>query len=984
MTADSSGNELDATLRGFAAGEKLFKRYTLTRTLGRGGMGIVWLAHDDVLDRDVALKFLPELVILDRAVLSDLKRETNRSLELTHKNIVRIYDFVHDDNSGCISMEYIDGDTLSNLRADRPTKTFETQDLTEWARQLCDALDYAHNHARVVHRDLKPANVMVNRRGDLKVADFGIARSLSDSVSMLTHGHGTSGTLAYMSPQQLDGDRGSHLDDIYSFGATIYELITSRPPFYSGNIDRQVHEKVPPPMKERRKELEITGEPIDGLWEKVVAACLHKDPARRPQSIAEVASRLNLGSSSTRTTATTSSAINLKSKKNALVIAGMAAGFLIIATAILLGLRHTKPAASSSPPSHVTPASTPGAQSRVWLGLQMQTIGAAETPRDIFPGVDKGVAVMAVDRNGPAAKSDVRRFDAITQIDGVPVGTYEDLRREIDKKKAGQKIELSVLRQGQSFKTSIDLGEMPKSETLVLNAREARERGDNNLAIDLLRKGAEQGDAQAQFLYGLLFYEGKVVAQDYTKSAEFFKKAADQGYSFALFYLALQHEAGTGVSQDYLKAAELLQRAIDQDNLQAEAALGWLYMFGKGVSQDYGKAVDLLQKASNQGNMSARANLAWCYQLGHGVPQDFSKAAELYQKSAEQGNSIAEMNLGRLYMSGKGVPQDFSKALDLLQKSASKGAAEANLDLAYLYAEGKGVSQNLSKAIELWQKAADNGNATAQNNLGVLYRDGKGVPQNYAKAFELFQKAAEKNYSDADLNLGALYSAGNGVPQNYERAAELYDKAANQGNAIAQGNLGNLYTQGRGVPLDYNKAAELLQKAANQGVANAQFGLGWLYDVGKGVPQNFKKAAELYQQAFDQGVVAAGGNLGFLYTQGKGVPLNYSRGAELLQKASDQNVAGAQVNLGWLYEKGNGVPQNYGKAAELYEKAAAQGNASAQSNLGTFYYTGKGVPQNRSKAIEFWQKAAAQGYEPAKKNLALVNSSSQPRRSKGR
>src|ERR1700719_4421088 len=221
--------EVDATIRDFSGGQKVFSRYTLIKTLGRGGMGVVWLAHDEELERDVALKCLPELVIHDRAVLGDLKRETRRSLELTHKNIVRIYDFVHDNTSGCISMEYVDGDTLSNLRADRPKKVFETNELTDGLSQLCDALDYAHNHARIVHRDLKPTNLLVNQRGDLKVSDFGIARSLSDSVSKLTVHRSKSGTLVYMSPQQLDGDRGDHLDDIYSFGATFYELLTSKP-----------------------------------------------------------------------------------------------------------------------------------------------------------------------------------------------------------------------------------------------------------------------------------------------------------------------------------------------------------------------------------------------------------------------------------------------------------------------------------------------------------------------------------------------------------------------------------------------------------------------------------------------------------------------------------------------------------------------------------------------------------------------------------
>jgi serine/threonine protein kinase len=293
------GGELDATIRDFSGGQKVFNRFTLIKTLGRGGMGVVWLARDEELERNVALKFLPELIVHDRAVLGDMKRETRRSLDLTHKNIVRIYDFVHSDQSGCISMEYIDGDTLSNLRADKPHKVFEPHELADWTSQLCDALDYAHNHARIIHRDLKPANLMVNQRGDLKISDFGISRSLSDSVSMLTMEQGRSGTLVFMSPQQLDGERGTPLDDVYSFGATMFELITSKPPFSSGNIDRQIREKIPPLMADRRKDLEVEGELIDDVWEKTIAACLAKDPARRPQSFVEVAQRLGIDSPKT-------------------------------------------------------------------------------------------------------------------------------------------------------------------------------------------------------------------------------------------------------------------------------------------------------------------------------------------------------------------------------------------------------------------------------------------------------------------------------------------------------------------------------------------------------------------------------------------------------------------------------------------------------------------------------------------------------------
>src|SRR6266581_3308574 len=193
----------------------------------------------------------------NRAMLDQFKQETKRCLELTHPHIVRIHDTVHHARSGCISMDYIDGETLSNLRAEKEQKVFAPDEIATWTSQLCDALDYAHNHAKVIHCDLKPANLMVNQRGDLKVSDFGIARSLGDSVSRLTMEQGRSGTLVYMSPQQLDGERATHLDDIYSLGASIYELLTSKPPFYSGNIDRQICERVAPSMTERRKELDI-------------------------------------------------------------------------------------------------------------------------------------------------------------------------------------------------------------------------------------------------------------------------------------------------------------------------------------------------------------------------------------------------------------------------------------------------------------------------------------------------------------------------------------------------------------------------------------------------------------------------------------------------------------------------------------------------------------------------------------------------------
>jgi len=282
------------TLAGFRARQTVFSRYTLTRILGRGGMGVVWLARDEKLDQDVALKFLPELVANDVSALGDLKRETRRSLQLTHPHIVRIYDFVEDGRMAAVAMEFVDGASLTQRRMEQPAQVFSPTQLRPWLEQLCDALQYAHTKAKIAHRDLKPANLMVDVRGDLKVADFGISATLADTTTRASKQASSSGTPVYMSPQQMMGEKPAPTDDVYSLGATLYELLTGKPPFYTGNVLLQVQSKVPPSMAERREELGVTGaDPIPPEWEQTVAACLSKEAAQRPQCAADVWARLN-------------------------------------------------------------------------------------------------------------------------------------------------------------------------------------------------------------------------------------------------------------------------------------------------------------------------------------------------------------------------------------------------------------------------------------------------------------------------------------------------------------------------------------------------------------------------------------------------------------------------------------------------------------------------------------------------------------------
>lgn len=268
-------------------GEKvlLFGRYRVQRQIGRGGMGVVLLAEDQELAQTVAIKMIPEQVVLDSAAIDRLKREVLRGIALTHAGIVRTHDFERHGTTAGIIMEFVEGHNLADFKLRQPGGCCDVGDVLPWLDQICEVLDYAHREAHIAHRDLKPANLMLTREGKIKVADFGLAANLaSDSAAAVT-----GGTPAYMSPQQIMGEPPSHLDDIYALGATIYDLLTGKPPFYRGQVMVQALNSTAPSMTERRIELGVTDKtPIPPEWEQTVAACLAKEPANRPQSTAEL------------------------------------------------------------------------------------------------------------------------------------------------------------------------------------------------------------------------------------------------------------------------------------------------------------------------------------------------------------------------------------------------------------------------------------------------------------------------------------------------------------------------------------------------------------------------------------------------------------------------------------------------------------------------------------------------------------------------
>jgi serine/threonine-protein kinase len=248
-------------------------RYELAHLVARGGMAEVYRAHDRLLDRPVALKILfPELSV-DRAFVERFRREAQAAANLSHPNIVPVFDWGEDDGTYFIVMEFIDGRALSSIL--RGAGPMHPDRAAEIAADVAIALAYAHRHG-VVHRDVKPGNVLITEDGIVKVTDFGIARAINTEES-LTQTGAVMGTATYFSPEQAEGMGVDARSDIYSLGVVLFEMVTGRPPFLGDTpvavASKHVRENPPTPR-------EINPSVPPDL-EAIILKCLAKSPEYR-------------------------------------------------------------------------------------------------------------------------------------------------------------------------------------------------------------------------------------------------------------------------------------------------------------------------------------------------------------------------------------------------------------------------------------------------------------------------------------------------------------------------------------------------------------------------------------------------------------------------------------------------------------------------------------------------------------------------------
>src|ERR1700741_1046739 len=265
----------------FVPGDVLLERYRIAGLLGRGGMGEVYRADDLKLKQAVALKFLPASLSADGGALARFYKEVSVARQISHRHVCRVYDVSEDQGEHFISMEYVRGEELSSLL--KRIGRLPQDKAIDVARQLCAGLAAVHERG-VLHRDLKPANIMLDEHGEVHITDFGIAALASD-----VDRREMSGTPAYMSPEQLEGNELTPKSDIYSLGLVLYEVFTGKKAFEASGMQDL--------LRLRRSDTTPTSPAqyvpeLDPLIERVIFRCLERDPTKRPGSTLQVAAAL--------------------------------------------------------------------------------------------------------------------------------------------------------------------------------------------------------------------------------------------------------------------------------------------------------------------------------------------------------------------------------------------------------------------------------------------------------------------------------------------------------------------------------------------------------------------------------------------------------------------------------------------------------------------------------------------------------------------
>jgi eukaryotic-like serine/threonine-protein kinase len=595
--------------------------YRILEKLGGGGMGVVYRAHDERLDRDVALKVLPAGLLSDETARSRFRREALTLSQLNHPNIAVVHDFDSDSGVDFLTMEYVVGETLAAKTATGPVPEKEVIAL---GTQIAEALEEAHEH-QIIHRDLKPANVMVTSKGRVKVLDFGLAKltrpteadgetaSLAESqVGMVM------GTVPYMAPEQLQGKQVDARADIYALGGVLYELATGQRPFpekQSTPLIASILSEAPQPPRE------LNGQ-VSASLEAIILKALAKNPDERFQSATEVLEDLGrLGAASTPSAAV--GAIHELPLRRRWVVAASASALVAVAALLMAfnvaGLRDRAMMFSEARGGRTAPK----IQSLAVLPLENLS---GNPQQDYFAD---GMTEELITTLAQIGSLKVISRTSVMQYKGTRKTTSE-IAKELD---VDALIEGSVLREGGQVRITAQLieGSTDKNLWAETYQRDLRSvlalQGEIASAIaDKVRAAvtptertrlasAQAVDPEAHELYLKgRYYWNKRTPETLKKSLEYFREAVEKDPSYASAYSGLADAyviSGAGnyrvltPKEAFPKAEAAAMKALELDCTLAEphASLAWSKMAydwdWQGAEEEFKQAIELNPNYAN-------------------------------------------------------------------------------------------------------------------------------------------------------------------------------------------------------------------------------------------------------------------------------------------------------------------------------------------------------------------------------------------------
>jgi serine/threonine protein kinase/tetratricopeptide (TPR) repeat protein len=793
----------------FPPGTLLGGRYQIVRVLGEGGMGAVYQAHDQELDRTIALKVIRPELAGNPAILQRFKQELILARHVTHKNVVRIYDLGEADGIRFITMEYVEGDDLRTLL--KRHGKFQPSEAVAIIEQVCRALDAAHAEG-VIHRDLKPQNIMRDQQGRIVVMDFGLARSLE--TPGMTQTGALVGTLEYMSPEQALGGDLDQRSDLFTVGLIFFELLTGQMPYKADTAFAS--------LMKRTQERAISATQADASVPKalsaIVSRCLERDPKARFQSAREILQQLEawvsnphlrpsaLARMAPPPSRTVQISLTMPERRGWLWAAGVAAFALI-----LLAIPATRRMVFHGNSTPVT-ASKPGipelSRGKYVAVLPFRVLGDEKALRYVADGLQEALSAKlfqlqevhvasssAVDKvaaSGGSLTRMARDLGVNLVLQGTVQGTPERFRITLDLEDiaSGNRV------WGQEF-SGVPQDLLALEDQVYSSLAGALELKPTN--EELARVGThptENITAYDLYLQGRNALHGNRGPREVSAAVKFFENALNNDQNFALAYTGLADASLLMYkdNRDVLWAQKALVAAQQAERLNPN--LAEVHLSLGSVYSTTGKTAEAIEQLKRALSLAPNSDEAY-RRLGDAYKSVGNKQEALaaYQH-AVTANPYYWYNhnaLGGAYLKFGETAKALEEYQRVTELAPENAAGYLNIGAVY-FSQGRYAEciPHFRKALEL-QPDSD-----TYSNLGTAYF----FLKRYDEAVSMYAKAVELNPKDEQLmgNLADAYRWSGKTDQasaTYDKAIALafQDLQVNPRSAAAMSDLARYYAK---------------------------------------------------------------------------------------------------------------------------------------------------------------------------------------------